>query len=122
MNKHGENWDALLQEYQTLRKPDGDAIAELALNNFLEMRDRVADPRFLLQKKIEARIHSQHPDQWVPAYAQVTFSPHIRYSDALINSMRQEAIMQQLMTRSDIESVWESPEIEAWVIDKLHKR
>ncbi len=122
MDKHGENWEALLQEYQALRKPDGDAIAELALNNFLEMRDRVADPRFLLQKKIEAKIHSQYPDQWVPAYAQVTFSPHIRYSEALISSMRQEAIMQQLMARPDIESAWESPEIEAWVIDKLHKR
>jgi len=122
MEKHGSDWKALLQEYQSLRKPDGDAIAELALNNFLEMRDRVANPRFLLQKKIEAKIHSQYPDQWVPAYAQVTFSPHIRYSEALVNSLKQEAIMQQLMARPDIESVWESPEVEAWVIDKLHKR
>ena len=122
MDKHGEDWRALLQEYQQLRKPDGDAIAELALNNFLEMRDRVADPKFLLQKKIESKIHARYPDQWVPAYSQVTFSPHIRYSDALVNSMRQEAIMQQLMARPDIEASWDSPEIENWILEKLHKR
>lgn len=122
MDKYGENWVDLLQAYQALRKPDGDAIAELALNNFLEMRDRVADPKFLLQKKIESRIHARNPDQWVPAYSQVTFSPHIRYSEALVNSMRQEAIMQQLMARPDIEEVWDRPEIENWILDKLHKR
>jgi kynurenine 3-monooxygenase len=94
----------------------------LALNNFLEMRDRVADPKFLLQKKIESKIHARYPDQWVPAYSQVTFSPHIRYSDALVNSMRQEAIMQQLMARPDIEASWDSPEIENWILEKLHKR
>ncbi len=122
MDKYGDDWSSLLQAYQALRKPDGDAIAELALNNFMEMRDRVADPMFLLQKKIEAKIHARYPDQWVPAYSQVTFSPHIRYSEALINSMRQEAIMQQLMTRPDIDKNCDSPEVEAWVIDKLQKR
>ncbi|MEN9497299.1 MAG: hypothetical protein RL750_198 [Bacteroidota bacterium] len=122
MDKHGEDWMSLLEEYQHLRKPDGDAIAELALNNFLEMRDRVADPRFLLQKKIEAKIHAKHPDLWVPAYAQVTFSPHIRYSTAFVNSMRQEAIMQQVMARPDIEQTWEHPDVETFIIDKIKTR
>lgn len=122
MDKHGEDWGALLSEYQHLRKPDGDAIAELALNNFLEMRDRVADPVFLLQKKIEAKMHNRYPDRWVPAYSQVTFSPHIRYSEALVNSTRQEAIMQELMARPDIEQVWESEEVESWILEKLNKR
>ena len=49
------------------------------------MRDKVGDPKFLLQKKIEAAFSKKHPDKWTPAYAQVTFSPHIRYSDALKN-------------------------------------
>lgn len=119
MDKHGDDWDAILQEYQSLRKPDGDAIAQLALNNFLEMRDRVADPQFLLQKKIEARIHARHPEKWVPAYAQVTFSPQIRYSEALANSLRQEAIMQEVMARPDIESAWDSDAIEALILRKL---
>ena len=91
IDKHNEDWHLILNEYQQLRKPDGDAIADLALNNFVEMRDKVADPKFLLQKKIEAAFSKKYPDKWTPAYAQVTFSPHIRYSDALKNSIQQEA-------------------------------
>src|SRR3989337_531358 len=53
ISKHDDNWFAILEEYQYLRKADSDAIAEMALNNFIEMRDKVADPHFLLQKKIE---------------------------------------------------------------------
>ncbi len=120
MEKHGDDWGAVLTEYQSLRKPDGDAIAELALNNFLEMRDRVADPQFLLQKKIEARIHQRHPEKWVPAYAQVTFSPHIRYSDALANSLKQEAIMQVVMAQPGIESIWDAGSVEEMILGKLN--
>ncbi len=120
IDKHEENWDDILQEYQYLRKPDADAIAELALNNFIEMRDKVADPKFLLQKKIEAHFTAKYPDKWLPAYSQVTFSPHIRYSQALINGSRQEAIMQKIMTVAGIEEKWNSPEIEKMILDKLN--
>jgi kynurenine 3-monooxygenase len=58
-----EDWGQVLQRFQALRKPDADAIAEMALNNFIEMRDKVADPKFLLQKKIEARLHQKYPDK-----------------------------------------------------------
>ncbi len=120
MEKHGEDWATVLSAYQSLRKSDGDAIAELALNNFLEMRDRVADPQFLLQKKIEAHIHKRHPDKWVPAYAQVTFSPHIRYSEALANSLKQEAIMQAVMAQPNIESNWDAASTEEMILGKLN--
>ena len=120
VDKHEDNWELILQEYQYLRKPDADAIAELALNNFIEMRDKVADPKFLLQKKIEARFTAKYPDKWLPAYSQVTFSPHIRYSQALINGSRQEAIMQQVMTLPGIEEKWDSPEVEKMILDKLN--
>ena len=97
----------ILSEYQRLRKPDGDAICDLALNNFVEMRDKVADPKFLLQKKIEAAFSKKYPGKWIPLYSQVTFSPQIRYSDALKNSIKQEAIMQQVMALPDIENNWQ---------------
>jgi kynurenine 3-monooxygenase len=116
MEKHQDNWMAILPEYQALRKPDGDAIADLALNNFVEMRDKVADPKFLLQKKIEAAFSKKHPTVWIPAYAQVTFSPHIRYSDALKNGQKQEAIMQQVMAIPGIENKWEDEAIEAMML------
>jgi len=106
MEKYNDDWFAVLREFQVLRKPDADAIAELALNNFIEMRDKVADPLFLLQKKIEARLHGKYPDKWIPAYSQVTFSPQIRYSEAHRNSMRQEAIMQRVMQTRNITEIW----------------
>jgi kynurenine 3-monooxygenase len=110
--KHNENWNKILDEYQTLRKPDGDAIAELALNNFVEMRDKVGDPKFLLQKKIEAAFSKKYPDKWTPAYSQVTFSPHIRYSDALKNSIRQQAIMDVVMQIEGIDQKWQEGFVE----------
>lgn len=120
IGKHGENWSSILAEYQELRKPDADAIADLALNNFVEMRDKVADPKFLLQKKIEAAFSKKHPDKWTPAYSQVTFSPHIRYSTALKNSIRQEGIMQQIMMIPGIETKWESEEVEKMILEKVY--
>ncbi len=85
-----------LMQFQQQRKPDADAIAELALQNFIEMRDRVADPQFVAQKQIEAELHRRYPDRWIPLYTRVTFSDD-RYSDALRLGRRQEAIMQQVM-------------------------
>ncbi len=119
IDKHDEDWGSVLSEYQTLRKPDADAIADLALNNFVEMRDKVGDPRFLLQKKIEANFSSKYPGKWLPAYAQVTFSPQIRYSDALKNGTRQEAIMQKVMALPGIEEKWQNEEIEQMILELL---
>ncbi|MFP4090632.1 MAG: FAD-dependent oxidoreductase [Cyclobacteriaceae bacterium] len=86
----------LVQQFQAIRKPDADAIAELALQNFIEMRDLVADPAFLRRKQIEARLHEAFPDKWIPLYTMVTFSD-MRYSDALRIGRRQEEIMRQVM-------------------------
>ncbi len=123
IEKNGaDNWEEILNEYQILRKPDADAIADLAVNNFTEMRDRTADPKFLLQKKIEAQLHSKYPEQWIPAYSQVTFSPHIRYSEALQRGQNQEMIMQSIMQLTDIESKWDSETIEEMILTKLNEQ
>ena len=119
IDKHNENWTLILEEYQTLRIPDANAIADLAVNNFYEMRDRTGDPQFLLQKKIEARLHEKYPTKWIPAYSQVTFSPHIRYSDALKNGLHQEEIMQQVMQTPNIENIWDSVEIEEMILARI---
>ncbi len=119
IEKNGDDWHSILQQYQTLRKPDGDAIADLAINNFIEMREKTADPVFLLQKKIEARLHQKYPDQWIPAYTQVTFSPQIRYSEALKRGQHQQAIMTEVMKMETIEERWDSEEVEKFILNKL---
>lgn len=101
------NWDGLLEKFSEQRVPDGNAILDLALYNYVEMRDLTADPDFLLRKKIEAKFHNLYPELWLPLYSQVTFS-HIRYSEAWANGQKQDAIMSQLMQESNIHSEWDS--------------
>lgn len=119
IGKHNEDWNKILPEYQSSRKPDGDAIADLAIANFIEMRDKTADPKFLLQKKIEARFNDKYPDKWIPLYSMVTYSPNIRYSTALKEGMRQEAIMQKIMAMPDIEKKWDSEEVEKEILKHI---
>ena len=104
-------WPSLMTEFTHLRKQNGDAIGDLALRNFIEMRDRTGDPRFLLQKRIERRLTDRHPDQWRPLYSMVTFS-HLPYSEALALGRIQDGIMQEVMDRPDIEAQWDSHEVE----------
>ncbi len=119
ITKHDENWHEIFSEYQSLRKPDGDAVADLALNNFIEMRDKTADPKFLLQKKIEARFSSKYPEKWIPLYSMVTYSPQIRYSIAMKEGARQEEIMKTIMEMPGIEQKWDSEEVEKAILDKI---
>ena len=119
MDKYGDLNGACLKEYETLRKPDGDAIADLAIANFVEMRDKTADKTFLLQKKIEAHFSAKHPEKWIPLYSMVTYSPHIRYSEALVNGNKQQAIMDKIMAMPDIEAKWDSAEVENAILKSL---
>jgi len=120
LEQHGEaNWDRVMDEFEHQRKPNTDAMADLALYNFVEMRDRVADPRFLLQKKIEGKISAQYPGQWVPLYSRVTFSPDTSYAEAWAAGQRQEAIMQRLMPHIQVEADYEAPEVQALVNKEL---
>ena len=120
VEKYGEDWSTILSEYQQLRKPDADAIAELALNNFIEMRDKIADPKFLLQKKIEAKLHEKYPGKWIPAYTQVTFSPQIRYSEALERGKKQETIMKGIMELGNIGELWDDDGLHNSIIMQMN--
>lgn len=119
MHKHKENWEAIFKEYSEERKPDGDALQDLSLHNYYVMRDFVADPAFLLQKKIEAKFSSLYPDKWMPLYSMVTFS-NIRYSEAHKNGQRQDAIMKEVMAATpNIEQEWDSQEVMTQILEKI---
>ncbi|UOQ98161.1 FAD-dependent monooxygenase [Hymenobacter sp. 5317J-9] len=111
-------WPTIFAEFQTQRKPNTDAMADLAVYNFVEMRDRVADPRFLLQKKIEAKISAQFPGRWTPLYSQVTFS-HTPYAEAWAAGQRQDAIMARLMPHIQAEADFDRPEVQALVAQEM---
>jgi kynurenine 3-monooxygenase len=120
MQKHNEDWPKVFEEYQQLRKPDGDGVQDLSLQNYHVMRDYVADPKFQLQKKIEAHFSEKYPDKWMPVYSQVTFS-HIRYSEAFRVGNQQDEIMKNVMASfPDIEEKWNSEEVEQAILKSLN--
>jgi len=106
LDEFKDNWEIVLPIFEKRRKPDSDAIAQLALDNFVEMRDLVADPDFILRKKIESKLHELYPEKWIPLYSMVTFHEDIRYADAYKTGQKQKAIMDNVMKTPRIESIW----------------
>ncbi|MGB0525580.1 MAG: FAD-dependent oxidoreductase [Flammeovirgaceae bacterium] len=97
---------ATVAQFAKDRVADANAIADLALQNFIEMRDLVADPQFLLRKKIEAKLHELFPEKWVPLYSLVTFS-HTPYREALRIGNKQDSIMNELLKMEGLAENWE---------------
>lgn len=118
LDQYEDNWPRAWDKFQLLRKEDSDAIAQLAVDNFIEMRDHVADPVFLLRKKIEARLHTLFPDKWIPLYSMVTFNDNIRYSEAYRTGKKQEQIMNEVMKEPGIASQWETLDFKD-IVDRL---
>lgn len=111
VDEHQDDWSKIFPAYQAERKPNGDAIIELAKRNFVEMSELSADKNFLLRKKIEATFNQRYPELWVPLYSMVTFSPHISYSRALETGDIQKQIMDEIMAIPHIEDRWQDDDI-----------
>jgi kynurenine 3-monooxygenase len=94
LDRQGD-WSEVFSEFERSRKANTDAVADLALENFVEMRDRVGDPRFLFKKKVELALEAKYPRLFVPKYAMVTFH-RIPYSVALSRGRIQDAILDEL--------------------------
>jgi kynurenine 3-monooxygenase len=106
LNQFADDWDQVLPSFQEIRKPNADAIAKLALDNFVEMRDLVNDADFILRKKIESKLHELFPEKWIPLYSMVTFHENIPYSVAYETGQKQKRIMEGVLKHPDIEKNW----------------
>jgi kynurenine 3-monooxygenase len=95
LERHGADWERVFSEFEQARKANTDAIADLAVENFVEMRDRVADPRFLFRKKVELALEAKYPKLFVPKYAMVTFH-RIPYATALQRGRVQDRMLTEL--------------------------
>ena len=100
-------WDSMFAEFTAKRKPNGDAIAELALNNLIEMRDLVADPYFQKTKIVEKILSELYPQRFLSLYSMVTFS-HIPYADALRNGKINEELFKEILSIPNILEEWNS--------------
>ncbi len=117
LDEHQDDWSRVIPLYQETRKKAADGIAELAVQNFIEMRDLVGDPKFLLRKKIEARFYEKHPGKWMPLYSMVTFSD-MPYHMALEEGRKQDVIMKEVMSLPGIEGKWDSAEVESLILSR----
>lgn len=89
------DWNEVFTEFEKVRTKDTDAIAELAVENFVEMRDHIAQAKFQLKKKVERILEETYPGLFVPKYTMVTFR-RVPYSVARSRGVIQEKILDEL--------------------------
>ena len=110
LDKHEDNLLSCFNEFSKMRKPNGDGVQDLSMQNFIVMRDKTADPQFLLQKQIEKKFANLYPDKWIPLYSMVSFS-NISYAEAWEIGMKQEKLMRKVMQTPNIKNVWKTEKI-----------
>lgn len=118
MESYGEDWESIFSKFEEKRKPNADAVADLALQNFIEMRDKVADPVFLERKKIEKELGRRYAGRFNSVYEMVSFS-HRPYAYALHCTKAQDVLLGKIIAEGDFFANVENPEfvgrLENWI-------
>jgi kynurenine 3-monooxygenase len=112
LREHPSDQMAALDAYQRERKPNADAIAQMALDNFIEMRDKVGRAEFLYKKKVEQTLHAALPERVHPQYNLVSFST-VPYAQALKSGRELDAKLERVIAQvpaSELEKLGK----EAW--------
>jgi kynurenine 3-monooxygenase len=104
--------------FEAQRRPDAEAIQQMALENYIEMRDKVDDSAFLLQRRLELALQERHPGRFVPHYAMVSFM-RIPYSVALRRSEVQRQILEDATRGLDSLEAVDWAAVDAAVLAKL---
>ncbi|MDR6935496.1 MULTISPECIES: NAD(P)/FAD-dependent oxidoreductase [unclassified Luteibacter] len=91
---------AVFAAFEARRKPNADAIATMALENYVEMRDSVADPHYLRKRELGALLAERSPTHYLPRYRMVTFT-HLPYAYALERGRAQDTLLEQLLKGHD---------------------
>ncbi|WP_299012471.1 NAD(P)/FAD-dependent oxidoreductase [uncultured Polaribacter sp.] len=114
------DWETVFKAYQKKRKKDTDAIADLAIDNFFEMRDHVANPLFKEKRKIEMDLEKTFPKQYMSKYSLVTFNEDIGYNEAMKRGRAQDKALLNLISGDEVHTHLEMTKEELQVIlDKV---
>lgn len=92
-------WNEVFAEFEVRRRPNTDAIADMALENYVEMRSTVREPKFQLKKDLSFRLEERHPGRFIPRYSMVMFHT-IPYAEAKRRGAIQEEILDELTSRA----------------------
>jgi len=96
MSEHGGDWQNILSEFSRIHVKNGHAIADMALENYIEMRDKVNDPQYRIRRKLELALENQFPDRFIPRYSMVSFN-QIPYSKVYQRGDLQLKIIEALL-------------------------
>ncbi len=102
LDQHEGDWNAVFKAYEDTRKKDTDAIADLAIDNFQEMKAHVANPVFQEKRKLEMALEQNFPNEYSSKYSLVTFNEHVGYNEAMTRGRAQDKAILNLITNNDI--------------------
>ncbi|WP_392348086.1 FAD-dependent oxidoreductase [uncultured Polaribacter sp.] len=98
------DWEAVFKVYQKIRKKDTDAIADLAIDNFHEMKNHVANPIFKEKRKIEMDLEKTFPTEYASKYSLVTFNEQIGYNEAMKKGRAQDEVLLNMLSDNTVNS------------------
>ena len=102
LNKDLGDWKSVFNEYQTKRKNDTDAIADLAIDNFHEMKKHVSNPLFKEKRVIEMDLEKTFPTEYSSKYSLVTFNENIGYNEAMKRGRAQDKALLNLIADDEV--------------------
>ncbi|AUC85113.1 kynurenine 3-monooxygenase [Polaribacter sp. ALD11] len=102
LNQNLGDWESVFKTYQKARKHDTDAIADLAIDNFHEMKNHVANPLFKEKRKIEMDLEKAFPSEYSSKYSLVTFNENIGYNEAMKRGRAQDKALLNLIADDTI--------------------
>ncbi len=103
LNQHKGDWETTFKTYEKMRKKDTDAIADLAIDNFHEMKDHVANPMFQEKRKLEMALEENFPDDYSSKYSLVTFNEDIGYREAMLKGRAQDKAILNMIADEEID-------------------
>ncbi len=104
LDQYEGDWEKVLYEFQEARVENTNAIADLAIDNFTEMQDRVDDEDFMKKRKLEMQLEQQFPDYY-SKYSLVTFRPELPYAHAMKLGRAQDELLLNICTNGDLEKL-----------------
>lgn len=104
LETHGPNWKKVFEDFQDARHQNTNAIADLAKDNFFEMRDHVDDIAFMRKRQIEMQLEKKYSDYY-SKYSLVTFQAELPYNEAMIQGRAQDKLLLELCSRKDFDQI-----------------
>ena len=98
------DWERIFSEFQKERKKNADAIADLAIDNYYEMRDHVANESFIQKRIIETALEREFPSTYFSKYSLVTFNEHLGYHQAMTKGRAQDKVLLEMIEEREIKN------------------